>query len=77
MVYRFQQKRVDVPVGHDFHAAGDTAGEFYDAALGFTEQYAIANLYEYGQAVKITDANVLKHYQMINYTTTNYSNVND
>lgn len=65
MLYRFQGKRKDVAVCHDFHAAGDTKGEYYteDAAKKY---YRVANLSLNGTEVHITDVNVKKHYQMLN-----------
>lgn len=64
-LYRFQGKRTDVAVCHDFHAAGDTKGEYYTEDIG-KKYYRMANLSLNGTEVHITDANVKKHYQMLN-----------
>lgn len=64
-LYRFQGKRKDVAVCHDFHAAGDTKGEYYTTDSG-NKYYRIANISQNAKEVHITDANVLKHYSMIN-----------
>lgn len=64
-LYRFQGKRKDVAVCHDFHAAGDTKGEYYTTDSG-NKYYRIAHISKYAKEVHITDANVIKHYSMIN-----------
>ena len=53
---RYQGKRSDVAVCHDFHAAGDTDGSYYvdDSA---NKYYRIANISKYATQVKITDEN--------------------
>lgn len=66
-LYRYQGKRADVAVCHDFHAAGDKDGSYYvdDTAKKY---YRIANISKYATQVNITDENVIKHYGMINIT---------
>lgn len=61
-IYRYQGKRSDVPVCHDFHAAGDTNGTYYGSSIN----YRIANITKYASEVNITDKNVIKHYASIN-----------
>ena len=53
-LYRYQGKRSDVAVCHDFHAAGDTDGSYYvdDSA---NKYYRIVNISKYATQVKITD----------------------
>jgi len=74
--YRFQQKRTDVPVGHDFHASGDTTGEFYSSTLPVSEQYVVANLYENASDAGVTNTTVLNHYSMISFINSNYTEAN-
>ena len=57
-LYRYQGKRSDVAVCHDFHV-DDSANKYY----------RIANISKYATQVKITDENVIKHYGMINIST--------
>lgn len=66
-LYRYQGKRSDVAVCHDFHAAGDTNGTYYvnDSSLKY---YRVGNLSIYASQVNITDQNVIKHYGMLNRT---------
>lgn len=75
-LYRFQQKRTDVPVGHDFHASGDTTGEFYSSTLPVSEQYVVANLYENASDAGVTNTTVLNHYSMISFINSNYTEAN-
>ncbi|WP_295261451.1 hypothetical protein, partial [Veillonella sp.] len=57
-LYRYQGKRSDVAVCHDFHAAGDTDGSYYvdDSA---NKYYRIANISKYVKGIKkiILDGN--------------------
>lgn len=65
VLYRFKGKRKDVPVAHDFHAAGDTTGEYY--VTDFQNQYyRVAKLLSFAKKMKVTDSNVLQHYSMLN-----------
>lgn len=75
-LYRFQGKRTDVPVGHDFHASGDTTGKFYNSNLPVSEQYVVANFYENAVDAGVSNTTVLNHYNMISFTNTNYSGAN-
>lgn len=75
-LYRFQQKRTDVPFGHDFHASGDTTGEFYSSTLPVSEQYVVANLYENASDAGVTNTTVLNHYSMISFINSNYTEAN-
>lgn len=77
VVYRFQGSRTEVPVGHDFHAAGDTAGDYYKENLTPAEEYLVANLRIYAQNAGVTDTTVLNHYDMITIDTENYNGVGD
>jgi len=76
VLYRFEQKRTDVPVGHDFHASGDTTGEFYNSNLPVSEQYVVANFYKNAVDAGVTDTTVLKHYSMISFENKNFSGEN-
>lgn len=65
-IYRFQEKRKDIPVCHDFHAAGDTSGEYYNAQLGIALAYKVANLSTNATSAGVTDKNVLMHFGYLN-----------
>ena len=77
VVYRFQGNRADVPVGHDFHASGDTTGVYYSSSLTPADEYLVANLRSYAESAGVTDTTVLNHYGMITINTTNYNGVGD
>lgn len=64
-VYRYQGKRSDVAVGHDFHASGDTTGAYYTSDTT-NKYYRIANILKNAEEVHVSDATVLKHYGMLN-----------
>lgn len=64
-LYRYKGKRKDVPVCHDFHAAGDTKGAYYTEDSG-NKYYRIANISKNASEVHIKDTNVIKHYKMLN-----------
>lgn len=64
-LYRYKEKRKDVPVCHDFHAAGDTNGTYYTNDSG-NKYYRIANISKNAAEVHIKDTNVIKHYKMLN-----------
>lgn len=65
VLYRFQGKRGDVPIAHDFHAAKDTSGEFY-VTDSSNKYYRTANLLKYANQMGIKDNNVIQHYKMLN-----------
>lgn len=63
-IYRFQGKRDDVPICHDFHAAGDTDGTYYyQGAQG--PYYKAIRLEFYAQSAGVTNKTVLNHFQII------------
>lgn len=64
-LYRYQGKRTDVAVCHDFHAAGDTNGSYY-VNDSTNKYYRIANISTCASKVHISDTNVIKHYGLIN-----------
>lgn len=64
-IYRYQGKRKDVAVCHDFHAAGDTDGSYYVNDKN-NKYYRIVNISTYATQVHISDSNVIKHFGMIN-----------
>ncbi|WP_409015824.1 S8 family serine peptidase [Anaerostipes caccae] len=69
-LYRYQGKRSDVAVCHDFHAAGDKNGSYYvDDTTN--KYYRVCNISTYGSQVHISDVNVKKHYGMINVDRSN------
>jgi len=65
VLYRFKGKRKDVPVAHDFHAAGDKTGEFYVSDTN-KQYYRVGMLLNYANQMKVSDSNVLRHYSMLN-----------
>ncbi len=67
VLYRFKGKRKDVPVAHDFHAAGDKSGEFYVSDTK-KQYYRVARLLYNANQMKVSDSNVLRHYSMLNIT---------
>ena len=64
-LYRFQGKRKEVAVCHDFHASGDKDGTYY-VADSSKKYYRITYISKNATEVHITDSNVIKHYGMIN-----------
>ncbi|MBS7007280.1 S8 family peptidase [Anaerostipes sp.] len=60
-LYRYQGKRSDVAVCHDFHAAN--APDYYPS----NPTFKVKRLSSYGSEVHLSDANVIKHYAIINY----------
>lgn len=60
-LYRYQGKRSDVAVCHDFHAA--STPEYYPS----NPTFRVKRLSAYGGEVHISDANVIAHYAAINY----------
>ena len=64
-LYRFQGKRKEVAVCHDFHVSGDKDGTYY-VADSSKKYYRITYISKNATEVHITDSNVIKHYGMIN-----------
>ncbi len=63
-IYRFQGKRKDVPVMHDFHASGDTDGTYYyEGPQG--PYYRAIRLELYAWSAGVTNATVLNHLRII------------
>lgn len=60
-LYRYQGKRSDVAVCHDFHVANTP--EYYPS----NPTFRVKRLSAYGGEVNISDANVIAHYAAINY----------
>ncbi|MDD4369577.1 MAG: S8 family serine peptidase [Anaerostipes sp.] len=64
-VYRYQGKRADVPVCHDFHASKDTTGAYYTSDTA-NKYYRVCNMSLFSSQVHISDNTVKKHYTLIN-----------
>lgn len=60
-LYRYQGKRTEVAVCHDFHI--DNSPEFYPA----NPTFKVKRLSEYGTQVLLKDVNVISHFATINY----------
>ncbi len=70
-IYRFQGKRKDVPVMHDFHAAGDTDGTYYyQGPQG--PYYRAIRLEINADLAGVTNSTVLRHFSILsrNYSET-------
>ena len=65
-LYRYQGKRSDVAVCHDFHAANDP-DKYYPSNPAFK----VKRISKYGTQVHLSDANVIAHFATINYNYTN------
>ena len=61
-LYRYQGKRSDVAVCHDFHAANDP-DKYYPSNPAFK----VKRISKYGTQVHLSDANVIAHFATINY----------
>ena len=61
-LYRYQGKRSDVAVCHDFHAANDP-DKYYPSNPAFK----VKRISKYGTQVQLSDANVIAHFATINY----------
>lgn len=61
-LYRYQGKRSEVAVCHDFHAAHDPE-EYYPS----NPTFKVKRISKYGEEVKISDKNVIAHFATINY----------
>ncbi|MFR2774656.1 MAG: S8 family peptidase [Anaerostipes sp.] len=61
-LYRYQGKRSEVAVCHDFHAAHDPE-EYYPS----NPTFKVKRLSQYGAEVNISDKNVIAHFATINY----------
>lgn len=61
-LYRYQRKRSDVAVCHDFHAANDP-DKYYPSNPAFK----VKRISKYGTQVHLSDANVIAHFATINY----------
>lgn len=63
-IYRFQGKRNDVPICHDFHASGDTDGTYYyEGPQG--PYYRVIRLELNADVSGVTNTTVLRHFRMI------------
>ncbi len=63
-IYRFQGKRDDVPICHDFHASGDTDGTYYyQGPQG--PYYRAIYLDLYAQLAGVTNKTVVNHFSII------------
>lgn len=61
-LYRYQRKRSDVAVCHDFHAANDP-DKYYPSNPAFK----VKRISKYGTQVHLSYANVIAHFATINY----------
>lgn len=64
IVWRYQGKRDDVSVLHDFHAAKDDVDDYYAEDRG-RNRYRSIRLERYAREAGVTNASVLKHFSLI------------
>ena len=64
VVYRYNGKRKDVPVVHDFHAHGDKNGDYYtEDSAG--KLYRVVRIQKNAKAAGVTNKTVLKHFGLL------------